>query len=63
MAGVPVSLPTLGADAKVGRSRVLKGPEDAAAAALLSGLAQGQPPPPRLLPAPTLAEAVCGAKE
>lgn len=47
MAGVPVSLPTLGADAKVGRSRVLKGPEDAAAAAaLLSGLAQGQPPAP-----------------
>lgn len=41
MAGVPVSLPTLGVDAELGRDRVLQGLEDAAAT-LLSGLAEGQ---------------------
>lgn len=53
MAGVPVSLPTLGVDAELGRDRVLQGLEDAAAT-LLSGLAEGQSQ--RLLPSPTLAD-------
>ena len=52
MAGVPVSLPTLGGDAELGRDKVLQGLEDAAAT-LLSGLAEGQSQ--RLLPSPTLA--------
>ena len=53
MAGVPVSLPTLGGDAELGRDKVLQRLEDAAAT-LLSGLAEGQSQ--RLLPSPTLAD-------
>lgn len=54
MAGCPSPSPLLvGADAKLDRGKVLKGLEDAAAA-LLSGLAEGQSQ--RLLPSPTLAD-------
>lgn len=55
MAGVPVSLPTPGADAcaQPGHGEVLKKPEDAAAT-LLEGLAEGQNQ--SLLPSPTLAD-------
>lgn len=55
MAGVPVSLPTPGADAKLGPGKILKGPEDATAALLL-GLAEGQSE--RWLPSPTLTDTV-----
>lgn len=64
MVGVPVSLPTLGVDAELGRDKVLQGLEDAAAT-LLSGLAEGQSQ--RLLPSPTLADKgvlpLCGPPE
>lgn len=52
-AGVPVSLPTPGADAKHGPGKVLKGPKDATAALLL-GLAEGQSQ--CWLPSPTLTD-------
>lgn len=55
MAGVPVFLPSLGVDARLDGGKVLQGLKDAAAA-LLSGLAEGQPQ--LLLPSPTLAETV-----
>lgn len=55
MAGVPVSLPTPGADAKLGPGKVLKGPEDATAALLL-GLAEDQSQ--RWLPSLTLTDTV-----
>lgn len=53
MAGVPISLPTSGADPELGGGKVLKGTEDAPASPLL-GLAEGQSQ--RLLPSPTLAD-------